>query len=87
MKRINMIEKFMKFICLKYISLQKERCNDYIKRLENLDRTTNIECNIEKAKKDYKLLSETEKNIMTTIYYKDGSKCEVGIGKSADIDK
>lgn len=82
-----MIEKFMKVICLKYIRLQKERCNVYIKRLQNLDRTTNIEWNIEKAKKDYKLLSETEKNIMTTIYYKDGSKCELGIGKLAYIDK
>lgn len=81
------MEKFMKAICLKYIRLQKERCNDYIKRLENLDRTTNIEWNLEKAKKDYKLLSETEKNIITTTYYKDGSKRQLGIGKLTYIDK
>lgn len=81
------MEKFMKAICLKYISSQKERCNEYIKRLQKLDRTTNIEWNIEKAKKDYKLLSETGKNIITTTYYKDGSKRELGIGKSTYIDK
>ncbi|MDU2674006.1 MAG: hypothetical protein E7C50_00225 [Clostridium sp.] len=82
-----MVEKFMKAICLKYIKLQKERCDDYMKRLENLDKTTNIEWNIDKAKKDYRLYSEIEKNIITTIYYKDGSKRQLGIGKSAYIDK
>lgn len=81
------MEKFMKDICLKYIRLQKERCNDYIKRLQKLDRTTNIEWNLEKAKKDYELLSETEKNIIATVYYKDGSKRELGIGKSTYIDE
>lgn len=75
-----MFERIMQSICVKYIKLQKERCNNYIEQLSNIDSTNSIDCDIAKAKKDYELLCKTENSIAKTVYYKDGSKCVINFG-------
>lgn len=74
--KLNMLEKIMRSICIKYIKMQKERCNNFRESLSKLDRTTNIDWSIEKSQKDYKLLCETERNITKSYYTKEGVRCE-----------
>lgn len=79
--KLNILEKIMRSICIKYIKIQKERCNNFMKSLSKIDRTTNIDWSIEASQKDYELLCETERKITMSYYTKEGARCELGVGR------